>query len=1226
MVTNAINMKVLLLLLTTILLTTTLHARDEIVSIKLSSQNGLPDNSVRYMQQAPSGQLLLMMRYAAYSYDGYSYRRLPQADFERLKEASLRDHSLDKEHDRDNLGNHVVMDGNALLYTDAKTGEQIRLNVLASGWEKLTNNLKCRVVTDREGRIWVSLNGDGLYVYNRQTRQLRHISEDDGSGLIDTDYLVYMTIDRDGRIWIAEHHYGLVCLQTVNQGYEVVMPPTDTKKERATEIRMMSRLADGRIVLSNNAGVVMQADSMLQHIVPLPSDGENYISASLDANGRLWLGSRVNGVCVDGRHYGEGRIDCILRDRSGRMWICGLNRPVAQVALDGDGRFSEQTFFTDIDKLQARMMVEDHRGDIWLATEKGLYVFRPDELLRNPKAYTQVCPEPVRCLFEDSRHMLWAGTLVSGVLMGDNAKTRPATFSRLDRNGGLAGDVIQMIGEDGRHCICIATQTGCSVYRVETGRARTLFITDHQLRNYYEENSQALLADGRLAMGTLDGIVVLESDAISVAKSAHGIAVTSIYVNGEEMASVDQLKHNQNTLTFYVSNFNFPELQQTDYSFLLEGYDRDWSAPSPLNQTSYRNLPPGRYTLHVKAREAGGQWGPESLTQVVISPPLWATWWAYLIYIVVAVVVAYTLYRHLRHLNALNQAVAVEKQLTEYKLKFFTNISHEFRTPLTLIQGSMDKLHQLPETPASARQPLSSMQRNVDRLLRLINQLLEFRRMQNNKLQLSLEETDVVSFVYNICQTFHDTAEQQKIALSFVPSMKSYTMFLDRGFVDKAVYNLLSNAFKYTPKGGSVTVKIRSLGVQEFRSVDNRPDDNNSANELSSKLLNSSTPKLLRIEVTDTGVGVPEDQREKIFDRFQRGQIGRDSLGIGLDLTAELIRTHHGTIRCEANPAGGSIFTITLPTDKSVYNERDFLSDKAPRREEQTDERRGFTEAVHETQVEPMNDHRVLIVEDDAEIRSYLQHELGRYFTVETASDGEEALEKIENGKMKMENAPADEHLQPSIFNFQLIISDVLMPRMNGYELLRRLRQNAKTRHLPVIMLTALDAEDQQLKGLDAGADAYITKPFSLQLLLLQCRNLLQRGDRMKDAFAKTEKPSKQLAPEIITEERDHKLLAQLAMWVDSHLASPELSVDKFAEDMGYGRTTFYTKLKALTGQTPNEYIKERRLQRAAELLKDDHVTVSEVAYQVGMGTPQYLSTIFKKRFGITPSQYQKGK
>ena len=615
----------------------------------------------------------------------------------------------------------------------------------------------------------------------------------------------------------------------------------------------------------------------------------------------------------------------------------------------------------------------------------------------------------------------------------------------------------------------------------------------------------------------------------------------------------------------------------------MEGYDKEWIDLGNLHFATYKQLAPGNYTLRIKSRSLDGSIADsECSIDIVIASPWWATWWGYLIYTLVIFIVGYIIYRQLHRISQLRQAVALEKQLTDYKLKFFTNISHEFRTPLTLIQGSMDKLLQMQDSPSSVRVPLDIMQRNVNRMLRLINQLLEFRRMQNNKLSLSLEEVDIVTFVYNICQGFHDAAEQKSITLSFLPSMKKYNMFIDCGFIDKAVYNLLSNAFKYTPSKGSITVKIKELSSH------------------------------MAIIVEDTGIGVPEEKRETIFDRFSRGQIGRDSLGIGLDLTAELIRTHKGSIRCDANPGGGSIFTIQLPTDKSVYDVSDFLVQHSLLPKEETILKEGFSGTKSEIISMPMNSHRILIVEDDSDVATYLKQELGRYFIVETAFDGGEALSLINDSSSQ----------------FDLIITDAMMPGVNGFELLRRLRRNESTCHIPVIMLTALTDENQRMKGLSVGADAYITKPFSLALLLVQCRNLLQRTDNIKNIITKTDTDKTKtlnIATEIITSEREHKLLAQLAYWVDSHLASPDLSVDKFAEDMGYGRTTFYNKLKSLTGMTPNDYIKERRLLKAYELLSDANITVAEVSYQVGMATPQYLSTIFKKRFGVSPRQFQKG-
>ena len=1148
-----------------------------VVAYRLTRENGLTDNNIRYIEQRADGQLLLMGLHAAYSYDGYTFRRLPEADFLLLKERSQQHHSL--EHTgTDNLGNPVAIEGTDLLYTDRKSGQQLRLTIIDHQWAKLTSNLKCRVVTDRKGLVWIALNGFGLYVYEPATGSLRHITKDDGSQLIDTNYLVYMMLDRDDNIWISEEHYGLVCLKTTEQHYELIRPGGAGQGERSNEIRMMRRIADGSIVVANNAGLIMTADGLLQHLSPLPATGENFIAAATDTLGLLWLGSRVDGILAGSKRLAKGRIDCILRDRHGRMWACGPQ--IGVVCFLSDNR--QQRVMQELGEIHPHTMLEDHRGDIWIGANEGLLVFSPDELLRRPQAWQRACEDDVRTIFEDSRHTLWAGTTTHGLLTADNSKRRATAFSRIDSHEGLASDGVQLIIEDVQGNICIGTTDGFTLYTPSTKRLYSQYFQGEIRRNYYEENSAVRLDDGRVAVGTLDGIVVLDASQPAASPAVpHSPVLTALHVNGAALADsllADglSLDHGQNSLTFYFSSFNYTNRQQTDYTCLLEGYDKQWSAATKLNFAAYKNLPPGHYTLHVRCRDTEGGWSQTDYTfAVTIRPPLWATWWAYLIYTILAVIAGYTLYRHLRYLFRLRQSIAVEKQVTEYKLKFFTNISHEFRTPLTLIQGSMDKLRQLPETPASARQPLSNMQRNVDRMLRLINQLLEFRRMQNNKLSLSLEETDVVSFCYNIGQSFHDTAERQHIAFSFVPTVKSYVTYIDRGFIDKAVYNLLSNAFKYTPRGGSITLRVAPEGER------------------------------LLLQVTDTGVGVPEEQRELIFNRFARGQNSRDSLGIGLDLTAELIRTHHGTIRCDANPAGGSIFTITLPTDSTVYQPHDFLADHAVQQQGQTQERQGFTETVAAPVGEPMNDHRVLVAEDDTDIANYLQQELGRYFTVETAADGQQAWQRLNE----------DEGA------WHLLITDVMMPGMNGYELLRRLRQSDRLKQLPVVMLTALDGEEQQVRGLHAGADAYLTKPFSLQLLLLQCRNLLQRtGHRAADT-----KQKRQAAPDIVMEEQDHKFIAQLSMWVDSHLSASDLSVDKFAADMDYGRTTFYTKLKKLTGQTPNEYIKERRLLRAAELLSDDRITVSEVAYQVGMGTPQYLSSCFKKRFGVTPSQFQKG-
>lgn len=1150
--------------------------REDIVSYRLSTANGLPDNNIRKISQDSIGFLYFKSLYAIYRYDGYTFTELTSDETVRMETLFPKgSNSVTVGTGRDNLGNmYIVKEDGTLVHEDRTTGERIVFKVFDPLLLKRSNSLKCRVITDRRGLVWVSVNGNGLFVYNRITHRLRHITASDRRPLIDSDYIVYIKEDMHGRIWVSQEHYGVICLSVERHDFSVV--GLDGTPDGSGNVRMMHRLGDGSIIISGNNGSLFRADGMLRGRQPVDAGGNTCLAALTDSRGRLWLGLRTGGVMVDGRQYGKGRVDCIVEDCRGRIWLCGIHTDVMRVDVDEKGHYNETRFFTSAgERLSPRVMVADSTGYIWLGTARGLFRFSADR----PESCKKMSSVKVRSLLKDSKGRLWVGTEGSGLYDADGRLM-------LSTEGGLPNGVVQFIAETSDGNLCIGTEDGCVFFNPERRVVeRTVYFSDRLTRNYYNENSCVRLDDGRMAMGTLGGIVLAEDKGAYYRQPAEDVRLTGVTVNGMPadmfpFPSEITLPHDRNTLSLSFSNFAYGQARQTSYSFFLEDYDRGWSPVSQINFASYRNLPPGRYTLHVRCRVGGGEWSEVSVP-IRILPPWWLTWWAFVIYVLLSALVAFAVVMQVRRVARLRQRIAFEKQLTDYKLKFFTNISHEFRTPLTLIQGSMESLGRLKETPAAARAPLYNMQRNVDRMLRLVNQLLEFRRMQNNMLSLSLEDTDIVAFVYNLCSGFADAAAQKRIALSFLPSVKSLNMYIDRGFIDKAVYNLLSNAFKYTPEGGNVTVRVKA-------------DDEH-----------------VRIICEDTGCGVPEDRREKIFNRFERGRGSRDSLGIGLDLTAELIRTHHGTVCCEENPGGGSVFTISLPADKHVYRPEDFLAKNPGDSGRLSVERQGKVSEVSEPIGEPMNGCRVLVVEDDADIASYLKRELGRYFSVETASDGGEAWNMLAGDDGG---------------GFSLVVTDAMMPRVDGFQLVHRIRKNARLRHLPVVMLTALDAAEDRIRGVEEGADAYVAKPFSLRFLLLQCRNLLQRAGCAKEAVAEGKKSVSAVSAEIITDERDKKLLAQLAVWVDSHLASPDLSVDKFAVDMGYGRTAFYGKLKALTGLTPNEYIKERRLSRAYELLAgEERVTVAEVAYQVGVATPQYLAIVFKKRFGVSPSQLQKG-
>ena len=484
-------------------------------------------------------------------------------------------------------------------------------------------------------------------------------------------------------------------------------------------------------------------------------------------------------------------------------------------------------------------------------------------------------------------------------------------------------------------------------------------------------------------------------------------------------------------------------------------------------------------------------------------------------------------------------------------------------------------------------------------MLRLINQVLEFRKMQNNKLALSLEETDVISFLYEIYLSFKDAAESKKMDFRFIPSVASYKMFIDKGNLDKVTYNLLSNAFKYTPSGGKIDFSVQ---------VD-------------------VTAHKLVIKVTDSGVGIPKEKRDQLFKRFMQSNFSGSSVGVGLHLTHELVNVHKGTITYDENPEGGSVFTVTLSTDISVYGEKDFLipnnvllreeemaqkhlsdierdevmasaisADTAPDKEEAQEEN---------LPVVPLNKRKLLIIEDDTDVREFLKEELSVYFEVVAEADGNAGLERAYS------------------YDADLIICDVLMPGLSGFEVTRKLKSDFNTSHIPIILLTALNAPESHLEGVESGADAYITKPFSTKLLLARVFKLIEQRDKLREKFSSD---LSMVRPVICTTDKDKEFTDKLTRIVEEQLENPDFTVDDFASMMALGRTIFYRKVKGVTGYAPKEYLRVMRMKKAAELLLKTDVTVAEVAYQVGINDPFYFSKCFKAQFGVSPSAYQKNK
>lgn len=807
---------------------------------------------------------------------------------------------------------------------------------------------------------------------------------------------------------------------------------------------------------------------------------------------------------------------------------------------------------------------------LWGGTSGGLFCVDPTRFAADGKGLrVYKRGSEIHDMLVDRQGRLWLTVPGEGLVC-----MQDGNFRILDASQGLINNMVQSVVETEDGNLWVSTQQGVSCWKAKDNSFDNYLFSRVMMGNVYNENSAVCLDDGRVLLGGNYGLTIINPSRISHVKGQTSVVFTS-HPYSDEMT----LSYEERSPKINFSTLDYSDVNNVKYTYWLEGYDSSWSVPSPTPWVNYQNLPFGSYRLHVKASYSDGIWGKESVLDISVEPPFYLSVWAWVFYALFLTVVIVMVVKSIREKNILKGKIKFEQEFTRYKLVFFTNIAHEFRTPLTLIQGSLEKEKRIMKTnhwQLELEKTVRTMDKSVQRMLRLIDQLLEFRKMQAGKLKLSLQETDVVMFVQGICKMFDDAAESKQIDFKFESQLPAYLMYLDQQKMDKVVFNLLSNAFKYTPAKGTISVSLSFTDV-------------------------------LTIRVADTGVGIPQEKRAQLFSRFMQSSYTGESFGIGLHLTHELVRTHHGEITYQEDEGGGSVFVVTIPLQKDCYEASDFLVKNSPiLKADLTKERDGqeekTTDAVPSAPSAPLNRRTILLIEDDNDVREFLLSELESCFDLKVASDGKAGI------------AMAKE------LDVDLIVSDVMMPGMNGFELTKRLKNSFETSHIPIILLTALSTDENVLEGTESGADAYITKPFSPQLLMARILQLLNQREILRQKFGKV---PQEIRSAMLRNEQDSLFVKRLDSIVYSRLGEQDLSVDKVAGLLHLGRTIFYKKVRGTTGYTPNEYIRVIRLRKAAELLKEGEKNVSEVAYAVGFDNPYYFSKCFKEQFGMPPSQYR---
>jgi signal transduction histidine kinase/AraC-like DNA-binding protein len=704
---------------------------------------------------------------------------------------------------------------------------------------------------------------------------------------------------------------------------------------------------------------------------------------------------------------------------------------------------------------------------------------------------------------------------------------------------------------------------------------------------------------GEIYFGTFDGFVVFHPDSIKEFGFIPNVILTEIKINNEKIQTTKNgqlkrsiftaeeitLNHDQNdiSLTFASLNYNLP--MRNLFSYMLENYDNDWRPESQRNFAEFSNLDPGEYIFKVKGSNSDGVWNEKpTALRIIILPPWWKTWWAYSFYVLISLGLIYILRRYeMNRIRHKNQVKIEETKLKErehvdrIKSTFFANISHELRTPLTLILGPLTKLA-ASEPDEKKKRSLSIMQRNADRLLRLINQLLDFSKLESGKLNLQASKGDIVPFVKGLLMSFQSLAEQKHINYRFTSDQESIELYFDRDKAEKIFTNLISNAFKFTPAYGEIKVKI------------------------------SKNENDVRIKVKDTGQGISPEKLPHIFDRFYQADDSltrnQEGTGIGLALTKELVELHHGTIEVISKLNHGTEFSITLPDGKGHLSQDEIVAEDIVLSEEpalppETTISIGEQESLDLQKTD--SDTIVLVVEDNADMRSYIRETLHPTYKVVEAFDGAEGVE------CAREIIP------------DLIISDIMMPQKDGYQLCSEIKQDESTSHIPVILLTAKAERKDKLAGLQLGADDYLIKPFDSQELQIRVKNLIEIRLKLQALFKDgnvNPRVEKLLSPV------DQRFMERVMEIISNNLADEQFDVRQFSHDIGMSGTQLRRKMNALTGQSPNQFIRSQRLKEAAHLIREEQQTVSEAAYQSGFNSLSYFSKCFQEEFGKLPSEY----
>ena len=1086
-------------------------------------------------------------------------------------------------------------------------------------------------------------------------------------------------------MWLCTHSKGLEKVTFRNVPFSMLTPVPHEYESLSNEVRSVCEDKQGNLWIGLKDGMIRLYDSNRKFIGHLtgngtismtgtPMEGTAYFIMQ-DSKGIIWIATKGNGLVRaeqisptsmsykltryqhdsnDMYSLSDNNVYCVYEDHHGRIWAATFAGGINYIS---QGEHGETVFINHRNNLKgypidvcykARFITSDNNGRLWVGTTTGAVAFdenfkKPEDIQfhhfsRVPNDTKSLSNNDVHWIIATQQKELYLATFGGGlnklISISENGHGEFKSYSVLD---GLSSDVLLSIREDHKQNLWISTENGICKFVPSGERFENYDERSISFRVRFSEAASTLTSGGDMLFGTSNGLFMFTPDSIRKSSYVPPVVFSKLMVANEDVIPGEKsilkvdlddtqelvLSHDENIFSVQYAALDYTNPQNIQYAYILDGFEKQWTFADRQRSVTYTNLPKGDYIFRVRSTNSDGVWvDNERILNITILPSFWETPLAYVLYvcfvlliIFVAVYILFTIYR-------LKHEVSVEQQISDIKLRFFTNISHELRTPLTLIAGPVEQVLKNDKLPADAREQLVVVERNTNRMLRLVNQILDFRKIQNKKMKMQVQQLNVVAFVRKIMDNFESVAEEHNIDFLFQTEKEALNLWVDADKFEKIVFNLLSNAFKYTPNGKMITVFIRedegtvSVGVQ------------------------------------DQGIGIAENKRKSLFVRFEnlvdKNIFNQASSGIGLSLVKELVEMHKATISVDSRLGEGSCFKVDFLKGKEHYNSSvEFILEDsvAPLSMERivdiansslqteaaiADAPDLEVSAAKEEAEESSSKELMLLVEDNQELRSFLRSIFASTYRVVEASDGMEGWSKA------LKYLP------------DIIISDVMMPEKDGIEMTRELRADMTTSHIPIILLTAKTTIESKLEGLEYGADDYITKPFSATYLQARVENLLMQRKKLQNFYRDSlthvtvsETPVAQgetltvhasTGPESSAAEEpampemspnDRKFMDKLVDLMEQNMDNGELVVDDLVRELAVSRSVFFKKLKTLTGLAPIEFIKEMRIKRAAQLIETGEFNMTQISYMVGINDPRYFSKCFKAQVGMTPTEYR---